>query len=519
MSIDIADENEKQLNEDDNEKSFLLLESNDVSESYNATSDNKQEKVINRIGYSRKCDEKDESISEICCDEFNKMIKLSLPVIVTNLFEILPGVVSIVLVGHVHSYSTREYLDAAALGTMFLNLIGVSIGKGLASAMDTLCSQAYGANESRKMGTFLQTGLIVLSVNFIFVFFVSLYAAEILIALGQPVRISRLAGSFLLHQLPGIPFMYMYELLRRIMQSQNIALPMLYASISANIVNISLGYYLVFGGGSSWWLGASVARGVSQISSFFFMIVYLYTSNYIKLFWSEWNLSAAIKGIPEFLSLAIPGAMQLCFEWWAFICLSLISGLLPDSQLSIGANAILLNIESVVYMCYLGNSISCNMRIGNALGAGLPNRARVAANLALGIAFAMSLLMATLLIMNRLALPLLFTQDNQIRDYCTALLYIVAIYQLPDSINATVQGIFRASGRQAIGAKLNFFAYYIVGIPFGIILAFYYHQGLRGLWIGLSTGLCFVTIIGAYITLCRSDWEQLAIDAKQRMKR
>ena len=62
MTIDAADENEFQLDEDENEKSFLLIESNGVSISYNATSDNAQVKVTTRINYSRKGEEKDDDV-------------------------------------------------------------------------------------------------------------------------------------------------------------------------------------------------------------------------------------------------------------------------------------------------------------------------------------------------------------------------------------------------------------------------------------------------------------------------
>ena len=97
-------------------------------------------------------------------DELNGMTNLALPVIGTYILEMLPGLVSIVLVGHIQDAQTEEFMDATALAVMFMNLTGTSIGFGMASAMDTLCSQAFGAKVTHKMGTYLQTGALILAV-------------------------------------------------------------------------------------------------------------------------------------------------------------------------------------------------------------------------------------------------------------------------------------------------------------------------------------------------------------------
>lgn len=43
------------------------------------------------------------------------------------------------------------------------------------------------------------------------------------------------------------------------------------------------------------------------------------------------------------------------------------------------------------------------------------------------------------------------------------------MFQLPDIINGAIQVIFRGRGCQEIGVYLNFVAYYIVGIPLGVL--------------------------------------------------
>lgn len=50
-------------------------------------------------------------------------------------------------------------------------------------------------------------------------------------------------------------------------------------------------------------------------------------------------------------------------------------------------------------------------------------------------------------------------------------------------------------------------AYYVIGIPFGVWLAFSRDMQLRGLWIGLTVSLIFTAGWGVYLCL-RADWNK-----------
>jgi MATE family multidrug resistance protein len=51
-------------------------------------------------------------------------------------------------------------------------------------------------------------------------------------------------------------------------------------------------------------------------------------------------------------------------------------------------------------------------------------------------------------------------------------------------------------------------AYYVIGIPIGIYLAFTLHLGLAGLWIGLTLSLMYCAAFGLYICLIKTDWDR-----------
>ena len=485
--------------------------------------------------------------SNLLKDEMKSMIELSIPVCVTYVLEMLPGITTIILVGRMND-SNKIHMDATALAVMLVNITGMSPGIGLLTAMDTLCSHAHGANEPTKMGTYLLTGIFVMIITFFIVGFIIWNTTPILLACGQHSNVAVEAGYFAKYMLPSVPFVYAYEMLRKISQARNEASPMIISVIVSNIANVGLGYYLV--NCTTWgWLGAAVARSVGSIlmlPALILSIIYCERGEAMKVLndgddgednnnrkkegidgqlfhhlWEGFQPSQALtlKAVIKFLDLGLPGMLQVMFEWVAFEVIALLCGIIPDPEealIAIGSNAIVLNVSSFAFMLYLGAGVAGNVRIGNALGAGDTHRAEVATYLAVAIGTLLSLVNIALILTFRDKLASIFTKDEDLLNKCRSLFIVVALFQLPDAINGTIQGVFRASGMQSLAAKLNFLAYYILGIPMGYYLAIPLGYGVEGLWIGMFAGLLVISTAGS-IVIWQNDWASLATAARGRL--
>ena len=83
-------------------------------------------------------EEKDRRLSllgetELLQDELKSIVTLAIPIISTYLLELIPGIVTIMLVGradHGGASLTQLYLDAAALANMWVNITALSTGFG-----------------------------------------------------------------------------------------------------------------------------------------------------------------------------------------------------------------------------------------------------------------------------------------------------------------------------------------------------------------------------------------------------
>ena len=67
-----------------------------------------------------------------------------------------------------------------------------------------------------------------------------------------------------------------------------------------------------------------------------------------------------------------------------------------------------------------------------------------------------------------------------------------------------------------MGAKLNFVAYYIIGLPPAALLAIYFGLSVVGLWIGMTLGLAVTSIMGIII-MFQSDWDDLVLVAHKQL--
>ena len=72
----------------------------------------------------------------------------------------------------------------------------------------------------------------------------------------------------------------------------------------------------------------------------------------------------------------------------------------------------------------------------------------------------------------------------------------------------------RGSGWQDIGAYVNLEAYYLVGVPVGVVLAFVVYLKGKGLWIRILTGSTVQAFLLALKTIF-TNWEKHVISTKK----
>ncbi|KAM3328514.1 protein DETOXIFICATION 12 [Capsicum galapagoense] len=443
-------------------------------------------------------------------EEVKEIGYLAGPMIVVTLSQYLLQTISLMMVGHLSELS----LSSTAIAVSIAGVTGFSFLLGLASALETLCGQAFGAKQYQRLGTQTYTGVFSLLLVCIPLAVLWMYVGKLLTFIGQDPQISHEAGKFIKWLIPALFAYATLQPLIRYFLMQSMIVPMLVSSCITICFHIPLSWVLVFSSGLAN-IGAAVAIGISMWLNVIILASYMRWSpacakTRAPLSWET------VKGMKEFFQLAIPSAIMICLEWWSFELLILLSGLLPNPQLETSVLSVCLNTISTFYAIPFGLAGAVSTRVSNQLGAGNPQGARVSAVSVMLVAATETILVSTSLFACRNIFGYVFSNEKEVVDYVANMAPLLCLSVLTDSFQGTLSGVARGCGWQHIGAYVNLASFYLCGIPIAASLAFWLHLRGEGLWIGILCGAVMQTILLSVITCC-TNWKKQAAMARERL--
>jgi MATE family multidrug resistance protein len=171
-----------------------------------------------------------------------------------------------------------KYLAAISLTTMTANITGFSVGYGLATALDTLCSQAYtGSTDKTALGKHLQRSFLVMVLASIPILILWTFTEPILLLLGQDKEIARLSAFFMMYMIPGLLPQLIYNCVLRYLQAQSIMKASLIITLFSVPVNFFLQILFVYGINGFGIIGpqgACLATSITYILNMIMIIIY-----------------------------------------------------------------------------------------------------------------------------------------------------------------------------------------------------------------------------------------------------
>ena len=180
---------------------------------------------------------------------------------------------------------------------------------GMASALDTLCGQSYGAKQYHMMGIYLQRAMFVLSLVSIPLAIIWVNTRSLLILFGQEHDIATAAGEYACFMVPCLFAYGLLQCLMRFLQTQNIVFPMMLCTAITAVMHIPICWILVFKSGLGF-KGAALANSISYwISVLLFALYVKFSSSCVKT-WTGFS-KEALHNIITYLRLAIPSAVMV----------------------------------------------------------------------------------------------------------------------------------------------------------------------------------------------------------------
>ncbi|XAR62036.1 hypothetical protein NMG60_11016616 [Bertholletia excelsa] len=441
-------------------------------------------------------------------EEIKAIGKISGPTAITGLVLYSRAMISMLFLG----YLGELELAGGSLSIGFANITGYSVISGLAMGMEPICGQAYGAKQWKLLGLTLQRTILLLLTTSIPISFLWLNMKQILLWCGQDEEISSTAHTFIFFAIPDLLFLSLLHPLRIYLRTQGITLPLTYCSVISVLLHVPLNFILVvyFKMGIA---GVAIAMVWTNLNLFLLLCSFIYFSGVYKDSWvnPSWD---CLRGWSNLLKLAVPTCVSVCLEWWWYELMIMLCGLLSNPKSTIASMGILIQTTSLVYVFPSSLSLGVSTRVGNELGAGRPDRARIAAVVAMVCAAALGGFAAAFAAGVRRCWGRLFTADMEILKLTAAALPIAGLCEIGNCPQTTGCGVLRGSARPTIGANINLGSFYLVGFPVAMLLGFVLKLGFTGLWLGLlaAQASCAALMVCA---LVGTDWAAQAERARE----
>lgn len=450
------------------------------------------------------CDDEEQLVKTTTCQrEFIHILGKSLPLCLTLLLQSLISSVSLLFVGRLGSL----VLGSVTLANVIFNATTV-VFLGLATCLDTLCPQAFGAGNFTLVGLYFQRCVAISVVVAIPVSSVWIFSKPLLELVAKDPELVKIASQYLKCMVGCIPGYVVFECGKKYMQAQGdfqtaqmilfLGFPL---SVLANYVFVlhsPLGY-----------LGAPLS---SALTFTLMGVIMVFSMLRDRRCWHQFHWKTVMHGWEPLVRLAVPGIIMIEAEFLAFESLTVLAARFDTTELA--SQAIATSVQSISFQVPFSVSIVASNRISTHVGRAKIPDCQIATRTTL---FRMGPLVTLLnllgLLLGRHLLSSLFTRDPAVLQRAAMLICVIAVNQIWDIYNVLGAGCLRAQGRQSLGGYLNLAAYYVLGMPLAVYLGFSRNWQAFGFWIGLGFGI-FMLAIGEIYCIYRSDWPLIILQSQ-----
>lgn len=423
--------------------------------------------------------------------EFRPTLRLALPLVFAEVGWMAMGIVDTIMVGRLPNSAVA--IGATGLGQSLYHSIAI-FGAGLLLGLDTFVSQAHGRDDIRDARHSLVNGVfLALVLTPLLMFLVSLWPA-LMHRFGVSPELVEPMRPFLAALNWGTLPLLCYFALRRYLQAVHVVQPIMFALVSANLVNLVGDWALIYGHLGFRAMGITGSGWSTCWARIYMAVVMLATLMFVesKRGFSDWlpEMRIDVGRVWDLLKLGTPAATQILLEIGAFSAATALIAKLGPVPLS--GHEIALNCAALTFMVPLGISSAAAVRVGHQIGRGDPTRAHLAGWSAILLGAGFMATMGLVFVSFPHQIARIYSPDPTVIFVGARLLLVAAAFQLFDGLQTVATGALRGSGDTRTPMFANLIAYWFIGLPAGYLLCFHLGWGAFGVWIGLCVGLMMI---------------------------
>jgi len=423
-------------------------------------------------------------------------VKLGFPLAIAQLATFMMGVVDSACVG-------RFSADALA-GVAIGNSISwglVSLGMGVALALDPLVAQALGAGEEVRAYQWWRVGRITALITAIPLVVLAILGAANLHHLGIEPALAEVTYSYVLARWPAQFGFLVFLAGRSYLQALGQTRPLVIAAIVGNLINLVLDLLLVFGDDGLRSVGLP-ALGIEPMGAVGVGLTTACSSAVLAgiVVWGagrygpaerEWTGPRLEKR--TLYRLGVPLGLQQAGESWLFASCGILAG--GFGAIATSAHAVGLTMAASAFMVAIGISGATSARVGRAVGAGDHQGARRAGFAGVVVVLGVMGMTATLFLMIPEQLASIITDQPTVIRAAVPLLAVGAAFALFDGIQVVMSSALRGAGDITLPSLMAFGGYWLIGFPVAMYCAYTLEYGVIGFWYGFTVALFTMSLV------------------------
>ncbi|DAZ94823.1 TPA: hypothetical protein N0F65_012850 [Lagenidium giganteum] len=447
--------------------------------------------------------------------EFVTLTSMALQVSLSTFARIALTSIDSAFLGHLGTSA----LAASSLASIWTSvpLMGVWAG---ASALITLCGQAWGAKNGELTGIWLQMGLVVTSVLAVPVFIWYWCVGWVLQISTTDVEVIHLGVRFARILSFSIWPSLVYACVRLYFQSMGIMAPTtVVGTLSIGVATVA-NYVLIYGAFGWGGMGFDGSPLATVIASWFQPLALIsYCIVYKKMHlqaWGGWRWDAFTSDrLKTFVAIAGPVASNSLVSNLANSAMSLVAAKLGSDV--IAANAVISGLWGLLWALFWGFGCATQVRVANHLGANRPEHAKKLGMLGFvcTIACVVTLAILTLALKDRMFR--IYSSDDELLSLCMLVQPIFITGFVIESIEILTSSVLTGMGQVKVTAWTSSLATWFVELPFAYVGGVVLGYGFPALWYGI----CVMEIIKLTVylyTLSKIDWQEMANNAMEAME-
>ena len=422
-------------------------------------------------------------------EQYRLNLKLALPVILTQLGQILTQFVDNVMVGQYGGDDPTPLAATSFGGAVFFILFIASIGVAL--GMTPLVGELFTQKRHRESAVLLQNGIVFYTTLGVVMSVVQYAAIPLMFHMGQPAEVAQMAIPYYKMLVYSLPFIMLFFSFKQFLEGVGNTKAETVVTIASNVSNCFFNWLFIYGnwgcpemGVAGAGLGTLLARVVSPT----LVIAYFFLSKRFRAYLREFRWSQFSFGtVWKLLKMGLPISFQMFLEASAFVGTSIMMGWLGTHAIS--ANQIAGTLGNCSFMIILSLGAATTIRISHAYGRRDVNEVALAAKASYHLVLMWCAVCAVMYISLRHFIPLLFTTNTEVIAIASNLMFFIALYQLSDGIQNASVSILRGLQDVKIIMPIAFLSYWVLNLPVGYFFGFVLDMGPSGLFLGFTFGL------------------------------